>query len=660
MNQRPRLVVLSGPRQGDAIEISSAAPCSIGSNRDASLHLRDPAVSWNHAKIWLERDELFVEDLGSAIGTRVNGARIERGQLLSGDTLTVGGSEIRCEFPGSATEPSASMAPLGVAAAELQRGADVLKERAERAEADRELWRGRAEEADKKRIQIEEQLAVAQEGKSGAQKKVRELRRKLQTSEKELVELRRRESAVATMSQSEREHVERARQEVDALRQDLEQLRADKDQLNEALAKSETEKRETTLALQVSERDLERVRRETNGSLEQLESLRQQVDVERSGRLEAQAERLKLEAVELALETERHKTAFLERQLATQHQSAETKEQKLAEIESRLLDAVREGVENAAKATRAREQLESELGVRESLEKKVQELLEETMLLRSHSQEADLEIDSLRSEMRGFERAADDRARLEKEATALRDELETLRTECARLTAGEESLRHQLAETEAAARDAEVQSSGLRETASRHAQQTAALERELADSQRHAAEASRRSHAALEELETLRRRLGELETRSEAREASALELKSALDDERQRAARLQEQLRSETAQLKGQEEKLAAVVESLSTDLEEAHAKHASDLLELETFRTEFTQLQGDVVVMQAYVEELKQKVRDKDRLIREERALARRRMGDEAARLLAQKRQLEGVVRNLGVDRRLDREPGE
>ena len=45
----PKLVVLSGERQGTSLEVTRML--SIGSNRSSDLHLRDAAVSWNHARV---------------------------------------------------------------------------------------------------------------------------------------------------------------------------------------------------------------------------------------------------------------------------------------------------------------------------------------------------------------------------------------------------------------------------------------------------------------------------------------------------------------------------------------------------------------------------------------------------------------------------------
>src|SRR5262249_23691916 len=104
-NTIPKLVVLGGERQGVTLEISR--PLVIGSNKSSDLHLRDAAVSWNHARIWVEGSEVLVEDLGSASGTLLNGAPVKRAQLMAGDTLTVGSTQVGLEGAGpvSRSEP---------------------------------------------------------------------------------------------------------------------------------------------------------------------------------------------------------------------------------------------------------------------------------------------------------------------------------------------------------------------------------------------------------------------------------------------------------------------------------------------------------------------------------------------------------------------------
>ena len=147
---RPRLVVLDGARQGTAIEISR--PLSIGSNQSSDLHLRDAAVSWNHARVWAEGSDVLVEDLGSANGTLVNDMPIQRAVLGPGDVLKVGNS--RLAVAGSeASSPTAAGKKAG-------QGGSILTE---------------LEEA-KKALQKEEEENRALRGETNEQKEALALR----------------------------------------------------------------------------------------------------------------------------------------------------------------------------------------------------------------------------------------------------------------------------------------------------------------------------------------------------------------------------------------------------------------------------------------------------------------------------------------------------
>ncbi len=63
---------------------------AIGRSSDCDVVLYDPGVSRRHARIFEEGSAFFVEDSGSANGTRVNGEQIKKQPLHDGDTITLG------------------------------------------------------------------------------------------------------------------------------------------------------------------------------------------------------------------------------------------------------------------------------------------------------------------------------------------------------------------------------------------------------------------------------------------------------------------------------------------------------------------------------------------------------------------------------------------
>jgi pSer/pThr/pTyr-binding forkhead associated (FHA) protein len=68
---------------------------TIGRSRDNSIHLADERVSRRHARIDLEQGSFVIFDLDSANGTFVNGERIQRHRLRSGDEIRIGDTRLR-------------------------------------------------------------------------------------------------------------------------------------------------------------------------------------------------------------------------------------------------------------------------------------------------------------------------------------------------------------------------------------------------------------------------------------------------------------------------------------------------------------------------------------------------------------------------------------
>jgi hypothetical protein len=76
-----------------------ADPLVIGRLPDCDVVLADSNVSRRHAEIRRKDDGVFVVDLGSTNGTRVNGTRVVREQLLSsGDEVSVGSTRLTFEM----------------------------------------------------------------------------------------------------------------------------------------------------------------------------------------------------------------------------------------------------------------------------------------------------------------------------------------------------------------------------------------------------------------------------------------------------------------------------------------------------------------------------------------------------------------------------------
>jgi hypothetical protein len=66
----------------------------LGRSRECDIQVEDPNVSRRHAELRQEGASYWIVDLESTNGIEVNGQRVQRGKLDSGDTFTVGSTEI--------------------------------------------------------------------------------------------------------------------------------------------------------------------------------------------------------------------------------------------------------------------------------------------------------------------------------------------------------------------------------------------------------------------------------------------------------------------------------------------------------------------------------------------------------------------------------------
>jgi hypothetical protein len=103
------LTCLTGLDMGRRFPIAGDR-CLVGRGNDATLRLRDRAVSRSHARLRRGREGFYVEDLGSPNGVYVNGARVRTIRVLNeGDILELGRTLLR--FTGPAPDPEPSTPP---------------------------------------------------------------------------------------------------------------------------------------------------------------------------------------------------------------------------------------------------------------------------------------------------------------------------------------------------------------------------------------------------------------------------------------------------------------------------------------------------------------------------------------------------------------------
>jgi len=70
---------------------------TLGRSRDCDIAIDDPSVSRRHAELHREDGGFTLVDLGSTNGTQVNGQKIDRVTLQTGDRITLGQTELRFE-----------------------------------------------------------------------------------------------------------------------------------------------------------------------------------------------------------------------------------------------------------------------------------------------------------------------------------------------------------------------------------------------------------------------------------------------------------------------------------------------------------------------------------------------------------------------------------
>lgn len=86
---------VSGKYQGGEFPLASEAEIIVGRSSDLDMVLVEDMVSRRHAKLYVNGDQIIVQDLDSTNGTFVNGERVKRARLNEGDRILIGTSIIK-------------------------------------------------------------------------------------------------------------------------------------------------------------------------------------------------------------------------------------------------------------------------------------------------------------------------------------------------------------------------------------------------------------------------------------------------------------------------------------------------------------------------------------------------------------------------------------
>ena len=86
---------ISGKYQGGEFPIVPDKQIVVGRSSDLDMVLVEDMVSRKHARIAMQQDQIWIEDLGSTNGTFVNGEKIKRARLKEGDRVLIGTSILK-------------------------------------------------------------------------------------------------------------------------------------------------------------------------------------------------------------------------------------------------------------------------------------------------------------------------------------------------------------------------------------------------------------------------------------------------------------------------------------------------------------------------------------------------------------------------------------
>jgi pSer/pThr/pTyr-binding forkhead associated (FHA) protein len=103
-----QLTIAQGQDSGKAFLFEQPS-ITIGRTEECDVVLYDQGVSRQHARIFNEGPAFFVEDMGSANGTRVNGQTVQKKQLVEGDAVALGA--VVFTFSQKSPPPPVTLAP---------------------------------------------------------------------------------------------------------------------------------------------------------------------------------------------------------------------------------------------------------------------------------------------------------------------------------------------------------------------------------------------------------------------------------------------------------------------------------------------------------------------------------------------------------------------
>ena len=90
--ERAYVIVIAGPSVGEMFKLDQGG--AIGRGDGCEFRIRDSEISRQHARIFQDGEDMWIEDLGSTNGTFVNGSPVDRRALNDGDKIQIGTTTI--------------------------------------------------------------------------------------------------------------------------------------------------------------------------------------------------------------------------------------------------------------------------------------------------------------------------------------------------------------------------------------------------------------------------------------------------------------------------------------------------------------------------------------------------------------------------------------
>ena len=104
-----KLILIKDDKPIDQIAVGTK-PLTIGRKSECDIPIKDPAVSGNHARIFVKSGFFVIEDLGSTNGIHVRGEKVQKHKLENGDEINIGEHRLKFMMPQTGGKPAAAAA----------------------------------------------------------------------------------------------------------------------------------------------------------------------------------------------------------------------------------------------------------------------------------------------------------------------------------------------------------------------------------------------------------------------------------------------------------------------------------------------------------------------------------------------------------------------